>query len=532
MAHPVPAGWTPEAALASLKRAGPARKNVRRIARNKTEINRHLGDMNRNMKFSNMVMYSISCFKGFAVDAVSIEEMIEEGVIETFLRIQKLNPFNENLHRAINECLTAFCINDDIARMIAERLGGGEQIIHSLLKHTEPETVAASCSAMAKLMRIDPNVDMFVAAECTPALGSVSQRMREEPGVMAAVAECVRAITRNAGHIDAIMRTPIVSELLTALSQFPEDKALVEHVLGALANIAAAHGGKYVDYLRSLGAVDIIAAALDAHPNHAAILKCAAAALTLIAKPSDLTDALAMRIGITDELAQALARLSSLMLVDENAEFMIQKEGLKWLINVLNTVAQAPGSETAYKIARSGARALLRLCKDDGKVYEVLAAGGVQALMALAAAHGGDPETLYAVLKALAKLLTREANAVYLLDSSLMELLLTSLSVNAGARDIAEAVSDNYERLTRYTGVHARIIAAGIVPSILDLLKTHSEDREIVEYVLVHLLYTRFIDSCRFLSVFCRYVSESPHMLNSHFFASNSSYFSPPIADC
>jgi len=204
MAHPVPAGWTPEAALASLKRAGPARKNVRRIARNKTEINRHLGDMNRNMKFSNMVMYSISCFKGFAVDAVSIEEMIEEGVIETFLRIQKLNPFNENLHRAINECLTAFCINDDIARMIAERLGGGEQIIHSLLKHTEPETVAASCSAMAKLMRIDPNVDMFVAAECTPALGSVSQRMREEPGVMAAVAECVRAITRNAGHIDAI----------------------------------------------------------------------------------------------------------------------------------------------------------------------------------------------------------------------------------------------------------------------------------------------------------------------------------------
>jgi hypothetical protein len=123
-----------------------------------------------------------------AVDQICVEELIEEGVLETLMKVQKLNPYNENVHRIVNECIAAMCLNDEMAKLVAERIGAGNMIF-SCKKHTTPEAVAASCHAMARMMRdIDSTVDMFVESEIIEALDHVAASMHSQPEVMAHVA--------------------------------------------------------------------------------------------------------------------------------------------------------------------------------------------------------------------------------------------------------------------------------------------------------------------------------------------------------
>ncbi len=88
----------------------------------------------------------------------------------------KLNPYNEGITRMVNEAIASFCISDNIAKMIAERMGVSN-FVFSLRKHVEPETVAATCNAMAKIMRIDRYVQqrarVFPSAHHVPLPASL-----------------------------------------------------------------------------------------------------------------------------------------------------------------------------------------------------------------------------------------------------------------------------------------------------------------------------------------------------------------------
>lgn len=62
-----------------------------------------------------MVEYSVGCLKNLAVDEVctlvnfppahqlqgSVEELIDEGVIDTLRKIQQLNPYNEKIQEIV-----------------------------------------------------------------------------------------------------------------------------------------------------------------------------------------------------------------------------------------------------------------------------------------------------------------------------------------------------------------------------------------------------------------------------------------------
>jgi hypothetical protein len=60
-----------------------------------------MDSLKQKPKFTKMVEYSVECLKNLAVDEVSIEEMIDEGVLETLNTILKLNPFNEKIMQMV-----------------------------------------------------------------------------------------------------------------------------------------------------------------------------------------------------------------------------------------------------------------------------------------------------------------------------------------------------------------------------------------------------------------------------------------------
>lgn len=83
-----------------------------------------------------MVEYSIQCLKNLAVDEVSVEEMIDEGVLDVLNDVLKVNPYNEAIQQQVNAALIAFCKNEYLARMVAERFGM-HSLVFSLKKHVE-----------------------------------------------------------------------------------------------------------------------------------------------------------------------------------------------------------------------------------------------------------------------------------------------------------------------------------------------------------------------------------------------------------
>jgi len=84
-----------------------------------------------------------------------------EGALETLVNTLKLNPYNEEVLLAVNQCVQAFAINDYLLGMINERLGS-DQLLFSLRKHASPETLVSTCDTLVTLMRDDATLDRFV----------------------------------------------------------------------------------------------------------------------------------------------------------------------------------------------------------------------------------------------------------------------------------------------------------------------------------------------------------------------------------
>jgi hypothetical protein len=469
-------------------RKATAVSGMRRTSKNKTAIQAATAEIERNPNFHQQVSFQVTVLGNFAVDAFSIEEMIDEGVIQTFMKILKQYPNNEALHKKINDIIAKMCINDHIANLIAEAMGKGgntSHVVHSIDKHMEPETVVSACTAMASLMRTDKNVDAFVAANCIPALASASDRMHSDPSVMASVAACIHAITRVPAHVDAVMATDMVPQLLACLREYPDNKLLAKHVLGLLANIAAAHGGKWIARLRELGALAAISAALDALSHDPVIVKLGALALSRISNASDLDGALPADFAVTPEYAAAVSRLAALMLVNDHVVAFVGKNGHLRLAAALKSAAAAPASALAYSIMASLARAVERISSnrqnaDPEVLRSFLKQGCGQSLLDIIRRHGAaDDGVLYAALMALARLV-QPFTAQFFVDAGVLSVFAEVLAKRRGARDIVYALSYNYERFSRHTGVHPPLIAAGIVRTAVELLREYKKDREIV----------------------------------------------------
>lgn len=83
--------------VAPTKKQGPTFKGTK----NKDTVVDLLGSLNKQPKFTKMVLYSVGCVDKLAVDEVSAEEIINEGGVETFMNILRNNPDNEQVAEAV-----------------------------------------------------------------------------------------------------------------------------------------------------------------------------------------------------------------------------------------------------------------------------------------------------------------------------------------------------------------------------------------------------------------------------------------------
>jgi hypothetical protein len=92
---------------ANFERLDRLTKNARaagRLSRNKETIQTLLDGIKQRPKFGKMVEYGIECLKNLAVDEVSVEELLDEGVIEVCAPLLcrllwRVPPFSYNLSR-------------------------------------------------------------------------------------------------------------------------------------------------------------------------------------------------------------------------------------------------------------------------------------------------------------------------------------------------------------------------------------------------------------------------------------------------
>jgi hypothetical protein len=199
-----------------------------------------------------MVEYSLECLKNLAVDEVSIEEMIDEGTLEVLLNVMKLNPYNERIQQMVNKTISAFCINDRLAAMIAERMGSAG-LVFSMKKHVEPETLASTCIAAGKLIKSDAGMEMFVKGGVVAGLKHVVHTQEQNVDVLVPAIACLDRICVSVAHCAEVMESGVVPDVLHALKHYPENATLVGNALSMIARLAAANPA-YLEQLKKWSA--------------------------------------------------------------------------------------------------------------------------------------------------------------------------------------------------------------------------------------------------------------------------------------
>jgi hypothetical protein len=83
-----------------------------------------------------MVEYSITCLANMAVDEASIEELIDEGAIESLMEVMRLHPNNEKLMQMFNKLVAKMCINERLADLIGAKMGRNFEYVPSSTSYT------------------------------------------------------------------------------------------------------------------------------------------------------------------------------------------------------------------------------------------------------------------------------------------------------------------------------------------------------------------------------------------------------------
>lgn len=104
------------------------------------------------------------------------------------------------------------------------------------------------------------------------------------------------------------------------------------------------------------------------------------------------------------------------MLVESNVDHMVKNEGIGWLVSALSGAVGDP-SDVAAKILFSGCQAIMRVCTDENRIYNVMQKGGVKLLVSIINGHVKDERVACAAVNALTQMLTRKENVAFLIKS-------------------------------------------------------------------------------------------------------------------
>jgi len=451
--------------------------SAKRLGRNGDAIRTLLDSIKAKPRFTKLVEYSMDCLANLCVDEVSCEEMADEGAIEVLLEVLKVNPFNETIMRAVNRVVQAMAKNEKLAAMLSEK-GVLKAQVFSMNKHLEAPTHASSLKALVQTVQTPQICKAFVSEGGMDALARVAQECKDEPEVMAEVANFGVLITsKDAALAPQIVKLGILDNLLEAVREFPESHGLALHGIKMMLGMLV-KDKKMVTYMKERGAMDLVVAAMEAHPDSEELLEIGARVLNIIAGKEDLWDALSKVTGVDFSSSMAVARLGNLALIEDNVDFILQNGGLEALFAAIQ-IAAKDGSPNAMKVLESAIRAVARLCNTADHVAQTVKCGGIELLLGVLSKYNSNAPIAKECIIALTKMANTEESVAKICTGSGISLTISAVAANPDNDKLAKAALNFIEAVAHFRGRPGQIISAGGIKAIADALEAHPDNEDV-----------------------------------------------------
>ncbi len=197
--------------------------------------------------------------------------------------------------------------------------------------------------------------------------------------------------------------------------------------------------------------------------------------------------------------AAALAKISSLLLVEENVEFLYKHGAVDWLLAILKSLdGSGPAGSAAdnrQKMLAAACRGILRsvsathclpYCKaarssdgcvllcvvcerscaagNESRIYTVMAKGGVSQLISVLNAHAKDELVAQSALSALGALMgSRKENGLYIAQSGGIGAALSVLGAQPASAPIARAALELFAVMAAHVETGALLVSGGVI---------------------------------------------------------------------
>ena len=397
--------------IGNKKKKKKSKRKLVRVSKNKDSIDTLMNSLKTKPKFTKMVEYSVECLKNLAVDDVSVEEMLDEGVIEQLMKVMQLNPFNEKIQLAVNQCLQAFARNERLAAMVSERLGA-KPLVRSLVKHVEPETLVSTSETITALMQSEVAVDTFAAGGVTAALGGVLKNNQETPVVIAAAAKTLQSVTAKVEYVPEVLTEGLTPTLVESLVAHKEDPHVASNIVGVIGNMSQCP--EAILELKRCNAGDAVMHAIELHPYNQPLLQYATICVSNLMDLDDVSKVLEVQPGLTQLCMRATNQFAGYALVADNVKYLYENKGVEWISEVAAlAMADTSESEIAAKLQQGSLLGMARLCIDDFKVHALIKSGAIESMKDALKSHSGNVAVVTAAVTALDAMMLPDGSPDY-----------------------------------------------------------------------------------------------------------------------
>lgn len=462
--------------IKNLNKITKDRKAAKKISRNKETISNLMESLRNRPKFTKMVEYSIQCLQNLAVDEGCVEEMIEEGVLDALKSVCTLNPFNEKIMQTVNKTICTFAKNDELKAVIGSKLSTND-FNFSLKKHYEPETLASTCQAITTLCTVPVNMARFVNDGTVAALTSCIKSHAHQADVVGAAAEALSSFAVKPECVQEIVQAGVAEHVLTSIKCNRENAFLVQHAVSFVSQVCQASKQATID-VKKLGGLEILTTAVEVHNEDLDILKATAGALQAISDKDDVGTILELSTESSVSTAAAISKMSSLLLVSDNVEFLTQNDGVNWLMKVMDSATEQD-TDIARSILVNGARSVSRLATDPHRIYAIMQAGGVAQLIAAAAKHRSDDAVTVEVIKTFSKLISRKEDAQYICGTGAVKCSVAATHASPNSAKVAKAHLELVQAVAQHENCIPMLLQDNVAEETVDLLMRHIDNVEI-----------------------------------------------------
>jgi hypothetical protein len=430
------------AAAQKLSEISGNKNAVRRMNKNKDAVQTLIQAIREKPRFGRLVEYSIDCMSNLCVDDDTGNDLIECGVIDVLKDVMKINPFNENLQRAVTRCLQNIARTEGLVAKLHE-IGGLDLLINSLLKHHEEKTHKESSETLKRCFELIPAVrDAFIEKGHLSLIQKVMSENMDNEKVLSSMTELVTSIAQDAKTIEMIKKSNVLDSVVEGLMSFPEASHIVEFSVKFF-NAMVKADIKNLEEIRTKGGIDAAIAAMEMNPDEEKILEAGAEFMNNMSGESEVIHSIKAVGSANFSSAAAVAKIGNLALVVDNVDYIMNNGGVAALVTAVKVARESKGDdENTKKTLESAVRAIGRLCNSPDHVQVVIEQGGLDCVMELAEEYKDQVEIITEVLHDLSYIADNKDHAEILMKKEGMKFAVASLKKFPEATRLVNAIFD------------------------------------------------------------------------------------------